>query len=108
LGSGIWHRIRTYAFAVLILAGTLGCTGLTGRSAGTHIDDSIIESEISIDFLREKNLKSGGINVKSINGVVTLSGVVENEDQEIIAKHIAGKVKGVKSVMSNLQVQKAD
>ena len=85
-----------------------GCAEFTGRSAGTHVDDSIIENEIRIDFLREKNLKSGDISVKSINGVVTLSGVVENEDQKIIARYMAGKVKGVKKVRYNLQIQKRD
>lgn len=104
----ISSRIMSYSLVCIILIGMFGCAEFTGRSAGTHVDDSIIESEISIDFLREKNLKSGGISAKSINGVVILSGVVENKDQEIIAKYIAGKVKGVKEVRSNLEIQKRD
>lgn len=83
-----------------------GCTKYTGRSTGTHVDDTVIAAEISAHFLREKNLKSGAINVDCTNGLVTLSGVVETKEQEIIAKHIAGKVKGVRKVVSTLQIKK--
>ncbi|SPE35243.1 Osmotically-inducible protein Y (fragment) [Candidatus Sulfopaludibacter sp. SbA3] len=46
--------------------------------------------------------KGAGFTVDCKNGVVTLSGVAENERQRDRAAAVAKKVKGVKQVVNNL------
>jgi osmotically-inducible protein OsmY len=47
------------------------------------------------------------VGVKTVNGVVSLDGVVDSADDKTTAETIARKVKGVRSVHNELQVQPA-
>jgi len=98
-----------YIAICTIAIGIVSCAKYTGRSFGTHIDDTIIANEIRVNLIREKNIKnSGDIHVKCKNGMVALSGTVENKDELIIVRRIAEEVKGVKEVKSLLKIKQKD
>lgn len=67
--------------------------------------DSAITSKIKSKYLLEKNFKSLDVSVETKDGVVVLSGFVDNESTKTRAEQIAAKVKGVKSVSNGLVVK---
>ncbi len=67
--------------------------------------DSTITSKIKSKYLLEKNFKSFDVSVETKDGVVVLSGFVDNAATKIRAGQIAAKVKGVKSVSNGFIVK---
>ncbi len=74
------------------------------RSVGRQVDDAKITAEIKLKLLGDPVTKSRKIDVDTVNGVVTLTGVVENKAEIERAVEIASSVKGVKKVVNNLRV----
>jgi len=74
------------------------------RSVGQVIDDSIIVGRINKDLIAEPNLKSLNIDVDANNGVVTLTGIVDNITQKSRVLEIADRTKGVVKVIDNLTI----
>lgn len=72
------------------------------ESAGRYVDDSIITTKVSALLLEKLVLKSGEINVKTVDGVVQLSGFVSSEENIKKAVEIASDVKGVVSVKNDM------
>jgi hyperosmotically inducible protein len=54
---------------------------------------------------RKQGLKSTYIRVRAHNGVVTLSGVVANDNQVALATSVARGVNGVRSVTSKIEIR---
>ncbi len=67
--------------------------------------DSVITSKAKAQLLAEKDLKSLQISVKTFNGVVILSGFVDDELSKVKAETIVSKIQGVKSVKNSLEVK---
>jgi len=67
-------------------------------------DDVKISSDIQNKFSQDSGLSTKQLNVQSANGVVTLSGTVDNDAQRDAAARQAASVAGVKEVVNNLQV----
>ncbi len=67
--------------------------------------DSTITSKIKSKYLLEKNFKSLDVSVETKEGVVVLSGFVDDESTKARAEQIAAMVKGVKSVNNGLIVK---
>jgi hypothetical protein len=83
-----------------ILAASVGCA--------RKPDDAKISSEIQSKYSQDSGLSSKQLNVQASNGVVTLSGLVENDAQRTAAALQAASVTGVREVVNNLQVGSAD
>jgi hypothetical protein len=66
-------------------------------------DDAKISSDIQTKFSQDSGLAGKQLNVQSSNGVVTLSGSVDNDAQREAASRQAASVPGVKEVVNNLQ-----
>ncbi len=75
------------------------------RSIGTQIDDAGITAKIKLKLIEDPELKAFSIDVDTVNGVVTLTGVVKNEKQRMKAIKIAKSVPGVKKIINNLQIE---
>ncbi len=84
----------------------IGCASVTGRTAGEIVDDSSITSAINLEIIKSPELKYLKINVDSFRGHVTLTGAVPNKNAELKLLEIAKGVRGVKSVKSNLMIEK--
>lgn len=67
--------------------------------------DGAITTKIKSKYLVEKNFKSFKVSVETQDGVVLLSGFVENESTKKRAAEIAASVSGVKSVKNALVVK---
>ena len=67
--------------------------------------DSSITSKIKSKYLVEKNFKSFKVSVETKDGIVVLSGFVDDQATKTRAGQIAAAVKGVKSVSNGLVVK---
>jgi len=106
--------VSTIIFATLIT----GCAGLIGqaanqpissspglRSAGTVVEDEIIESKILVNYTQGTHaLKNSHISVVSFNENVLLVGQVPTEKVKNEAERIAKSTRKVKSVHNELAV----
>src|SRR5215472_2564761 len=71
-------------------------------------DDAKMSSDIQSKFGQDSGLASKQLTVEANDGVVTLSGGVENTSQRDVAGRLAASEPGVKTVINNLQVGNAD
>jgi len=91
-------------FMALALLSSLGCASTpTQESTGQYFDDSIITTKVKAAILNEPGLKSVDISVKTVKGVVELSGQVSSRSEIRKAVEVAREVKGVQSIRNNLQ-----
>ena len=108
-------------FVMLILLFTMsGCTAalVGGGAAGGYavatderqvdrmMDDSTITSHIKNEMIKDETVKARKIDVDTVSGYVTLTGVVETTAESRRAMEIAKRVNGVKSVRNNMQIGK--
>ena len=80
--------------------------GSDPRSIGTQIDDATITAKVKLKLIEDPITKARKIDVDTVNGVVTLTGVVESEKEIKRAIEIARNVEGVKKVVNNLRIEK--
>jgi osmotically-inducible protein OsmY len=106
--------ITTRKVAALIsMMGTLALGGLSGGcassqnhdSTGQYVDDTGVTTRVKTALLRDDSVKSFEISVKTMKGVVQLSGFVDNSDQKASAGHDAAACEGVTDVQNNLIVK---
>lgn len=90
---------------ISLLALFLGCAATPGPSAGTGADDAGITRNVSAALFQEPSLRTAQINVKSKNGVVKLTGVVEKALHVETARQVAAAVPGVVEVKTELSVK---
>ncbi|GGX34443.1 hypothetical protein GCM10007242_46650 [Pigmentiphaga litoralis] len=76
------------------------------RTLGDVVDDSLITTQVKGALLREQLTKSLQISVKTLNGVVNLTGAVESTEQIDSALRTVRGIKGVTDVKNNLQLRK--
>jgi len=79
---------------------------MTGKSAGTNIDDASITTAVKSKLVADKALNLTRVHVDTNNGTVYFNGTVETPEQKARAEEIAREAKGVRSVVNNLQIQK--
>ena len=92
---------KTYAVAYsFILAGIL----VVGVGCAKKLDDAKMSSDIQSKFSQDSGLSTKQLTVQANNGVVTLSGTVDNDAQRDAAGRQAASEPGVKTVINNLQI----
>jgi hypothetical protein len=87
-----------------LLSFTLAIAVGLGLACLRKPDDAKISSDIQGKFSQDSGLSTKQLSVQSANGVVTLSGTVDNDAQRDAASRQAASVPGVKEVVNNLQV----
>ena len=93
------------AFAMLLLIPTSGCTAFSGdRTAGTKIDDEIIERVARKEIRDADDRLRGNVRVVSYNGILLLTGQVENETLRQTAQDAVANVKKVRQVHNELVI----
>ena len=76
------------------------------RSFGTYMDDQKIETVATVNVNKaHPDLKAANINVNVFNGVVLLTGQVENNDLRMLAGRTAQQVQNVRQVYNEIQVR---
>ena len=97
--------LRMLSIALVTASLLSGCTEITGKSAGTNIDDTGITASVKTNLASERGMQTlTAIDVDTNRGVVSLNGVVESSAAKQRAAEIARQTTGVTSVVNNLQV----
>jgi osmotically-inducible protein OsmY len=78
--------------------------GLAEKSAGDHVDDGAIVTQVKASLVAEKGVPSSDVNVEVYKGVVLLSGFVKTQAEKDAAGKVAKNVKDVASVRNQLVV----
>ena len=68
----------------------------TDTTVGEKIDDGVITTKVKAALLADSGVKSSDISVVTRDGVVQLSGFVDNQTQIDRATEVAQGVEGVK------------
>jgi hyperosmotically inducible protein len=98
------RKTVTLMFAAFVVLGMLaGCA--TNRPIGDQLDDAGVVAEINARLAASPVTSALNINVDSLDGVVTLSGVVETNESRLEAERIARTTSGVKRVISRIRVE---
>jgi hyperosmotically inducible protein len=100
-----WKSLAAFFVILGVLAA--GCSSTTGRTVGENIDDKTILASVKTKLVAEKPSNLTKVDVDVTNGTVYLTGAVESAEQKMRAEQLAQSVKGVKSVVNNLQVRRA-
>ena len=95
--------MKTFA-ALLVAFSLLGCTQMTGKTAGQNVDDATVTSAVKSQLVMDKAANLTRVDVDTNRGVVYLNGTVESSEQKQRAEELAERVKGVSKVVNNLQV----
>lgn len=84
----------------------LTCFALTLVSIGAcnKVNDDTIATDIKAKMFSEPLLKSASVNVTSKNGIVTITGIVPDDNARHAAEQIASQTKGVKQVIDSTTV----
>jgi hyperosmotically inducible protein len=92
--------------AALVGGGAAGgyAVGTDERPVDRMVDDSTISSHIKNEMIKDSTVKARQIDVDTVGGHVTLTGVVETKTEARRAVEISEGVQGVKSVKNNLQI----
>jgi len=102
---------------IILVGGMTATIALTGcemfnhhsgdRTAGRTLDDKTITATIKHDLDREQVYKFNGVDVKTFDGVVQLSGFVDTNEQKDRAGDIAQHAEGVTQVVNNISLKPA-
>jgi hypothetical protein len=93
------YRAGIYVWVVLLLA-----VVATGAGCAKAPTDSQVTSQVQEKLSSDSGLQGKAITVQTADGVVTLSGVVENDTQRTAAARYASTIPGIKQVVNNLEV----
>lgn len=96
------RNVQRLMFAALI-AGFVGCTTMTGRSASQNVEDATITMSVKTDLATERTRTLTAVDVDTVDGTVYLTGVVPDATAKERAGEIANEVEGVRRVVNNLQ-----
>jgi Flp pilus assembly secretin CpaC len=90
--------------ATVVLAGLAGCS-TNGRSASRRVEDGVVTHRVEGTLEQSQVYKFPDVEVKTVDGTVQLSGMVDTEAQKERAGQIAQQVRGVKEVVNGLTVE---
>lgn len=74
------------------------------RSFGQRLRDRAITTNVRAVLLRDGETKGLKIGVETVNGVVTLTGIANSEEQKAMIGQSAAQARGVVEVLNNLTV----
>lgn len=102
------HVRQTFRFMpvlAMLVALTIGCTAISGKSARENVDDAKITASVKTKLAEEKVATLTKVDVDTNKGTVYLTGNVENAAIKARATQIAYEVSGVREVVNNLKIQ---
>lgn len=104
---GMWSG-RGWLAALLITV-LAGCGSVVrDQTTGEFVDDSVITTKVKARLAQEPGVSALAVSVDTLNGVVILSGFVENEAQREKAIAAARGVGGVRDVKGEALVVKRE
>jgi len=74
------------------------------RGSDQPVDDTWITTKVKAKFVEDKQVSATDIHVKTVNGVVVLTGTAKSMAESSKAASLASSIKGVKSVTNDIKV----
>ena len=96
--------VKIIIVTVLIALSLSGCAATTGKTAGENVDDAALTAAVKSQLVMDKAANLTRIDVDTSQGIVHLNGIVDSSQQKARAQELAGRVKGVRKVVNNIQV----
>jgi hyperosmotically inducible protein len=94
------------ALSVFVL--TLAASSLAfGETTSQYIDDATITTKVKAALLSDSQLKATQIKVQTNQGIVVLTGTLDNKTQEAEAVKDASIITGVQDVKDNIATRSA-
>ena len=101
-------KLRTFSLILVLtalpLVSVVGCSSMTGQTAGQYVDDRTISTHVKAKLVADKLANFTRVDA---NRVDSLNGIVETPEQKTRAEQLAIQVNGVKEVKNNLQIQRS-
>lgn len=87
---------------MVFLSGCVSTSGYQGSSE--QFDDIVITTKVHEAILDERSLRPFEINVRTIKGVVELSGLVNSRDDMDKAIAVARSVSGIRFIKNDMRI----
>jgi hyperosmotically inducible periplasmic protein len=97
-------KTKSWAVAAMLVLALTGCQAMTGKTAGTNVDDAAITASVKSKLVADKIANLTRVDVDTNNGVVSLNGVVDSAQQKGRAEELTRRVDGVRGINNNLQI----
>ena len=97
-------RTQSVAAAVALTSALLTGSAWANDPGSKPVNDSSITKQVRSEVTRETAASPQGIQVKTRNGMVYLTGTVATEQQRRKAEEVARGIEGVTGVQNNLTV----
>jgi osmotically-inducible protein OsmY len=98
------HTLSKLAAGLLVSFLLVGGAA-AAESPGKAVSDSWITTKVKGEFAKDKQVAGIHIHVKTVGGVVTLTGKAKSQAEVDRATEDANKIEGVKSVVNNIEVK---
>src|SRR5687768_8173219 len=96
-------RIKGVVAALVLLLCFTHCASSGGRrSFAQAVDDEVIALNLRTKFMKDKDVPANDILISVWNGVVTLKGEIDQQEQINRTIEIAERQRGVKEVKAHL------
>jgi hyperosmotically inducible protein len=104
----VQESYQRWAGALLVCLMLLSGVALAAeRSTGQVVDDTLVTTKVKARFAADPQVSALAIDVDTVNGVVTLTGVVESDSARQRAIQLAQGTDGVQRVdATNLHVKR--
>ncbi len=97
-------RFLFLALSTIFILGGCASKNIDTSGPTTFISDTVLEAKVKTALFSNRGLEGFKIHVNAHNGVVQLSGFVDNAVTKEFAGQIARSVDGVREVINNLIV----
>ena len=97
--------LRAVALGLSVIVLAAACSYTHGETTGRYIDDSSTTAAVKAKLAGERAATLTRVDVETTRGVVTLTGIVPDEQTKDKASQLAASVNGVVGVNNNLQIQ---
>jgi len=97
------RRLAVLVPMLMLAIVAVGCS--TNQAPNDQLDDASITAAIKAKFAADDDVAAHNIDVDTVNGVVTLTGVVDSAAEKAEAGQIAADTDGVRRVTNNLQIK---
>ena len=103
--SGISTAFRLIFLALLCAILAACSTNEPFKETGVYLDDSVITTRVKASLAKAEETSALSIKVKTVKGVVQLSGFVESDQERKAAISIAKQVPGVKAIQDKMSLK---
>lgn len=90
--------------AVLAVSFFTQCAGPESRRTGEYLDDQSVNARVKASLVEDDDVSGLDVSTTTYDGVVQLSGFVDNEQERQRAEQVARRVDGVREVVNNITV----